>query len=103
MLAPGLQVLANFRRSITPLVGFNERRANVSITMLGNPKTIVLAAKIEGHNGDSNNQGPTQVTNRSDVSSFISAYRGGNPTAQWWRENLDIEATAVVSEAHHQP
>ena len=61
--------------------------------------------KIEGHSGQSNNQGPTQVTNRSDVSSFISGYRGRNPTEQWWRSNLNIEKylsyRAVVESIHH--
>ncbi|MDE0597441.1 MAG: lamin tail domain-containing protein, partial [Roseibacillus sp.] len=61
--------------------------------------------KIEGHNGDSNNQGASQVTNRSDVSAFISASRSGNPTAQWWRDNLDIENylsyRTIVEGIHH--
>lgn len=61
--------------------------------------------KIEGHSGDSNNQGPTQVSNRSDVSSFISAYRNGNPTAQWWRDNLDLDKyfsyRTIVEGIHH--
>ncbi|MGB0327066.1 MAG: lamin tail domain-containing protein [Akkermansiaceae bacterium] len=61
--------------------------------------------KIEGHSGDSNNQGPTQVSNRSDVSTFISAYRNGNPTAQWWRDNLDLKKyfsyRTIVEGIHH--
>lgn len=61
--------------------------------------------KIEGYSGKSNNQGPTQVTNRSDVSSFISAYRSGNPTASWWRRYLDIEKylsyRTIVEGIHH--
>ncbi|MDB4541869.1 lamin tail domain-containing protein [bacterium] len=61
--------------------------------------------KIEGHRGDSNNQGPTQVDNGSDVSSFISAYRNGTPTAQWWENNLDIEKylsyRTIVEGIHH--
>jgi hypothetical protein len=61
--------------------------------------------KIEGHSGRSNNQGPTQVTNNSDVSSFISGYRNGSPTAQWWRANLDIDKylsyRTVVEGIHH--
>jgi len=61
--------------------------------------------KIEGHNGSSNNQGPTQVDNRSDVSSFISAYRNGTPTAQWWEDNLDIDKylsyRTIVEGIHH--
>ena len=61
--------------------------------------------KIEGHSGSSNNQGPTQVTNRSDVSSFISGYRNRNPSADWWRENLDVEKylsyRTIVEGIHH--
>ncbi|MDG2126232.1 MAG: CotH kinase family protein, partial [Verrucomicrobiales bacterium] len=61
--------------------------------------------KIEGHSGSSNNQGPTQVSNRSDVSSFISGYRNGNPDETWWRENLDIEKylsyRTIVEGIHH--
>ena len=48
--------------------------------------------KIEGHNGDSNNQGPTQVSDSSDVSDFIEAYRTAPaPNSRWWRANLDID------------
>jgi len=61
--------------------------------------------KIEGHSGDSNNQGPTQVKNRSDVSAFISGYRSRNPSAQWWRDNLNVEKylsyRTVVEAIHH--
>ncbi len=45
MLAPGLQILTDFCGSITTLVGFNERRANVSIAVLGNPETVVFTAR----------------------------------------------------------
>jgi hypothetical protein len=61
--------------------------------------------KIEGHNGESNNQGPTQPDNRSDVNAFISAYRNGTPTAQWWRNNFEVENylsyRTVVEGIHH--
>ena len=61
--------------------------------------------KIEGHSGSSNNQGPTQVDNRSDVTAFINAYRNGTPTAQWWEDNLDIDKylsyRTVVEGIHH--
>ena len=61
--------------------------------------------KIEGHSGSSNNQGPTQVDNRSDVSSFISGYRNRTPTPQWWEDNLDIEKylsyRTIVEGIHH--
>ena len=61
--------------------------------------------KIEGHNGQSNNQGPTQVSDGSDVSAFISAYRNGTPTPQWWEDNLDIDKylsyRTIVEGIHH--
>ncbi|MGI9240261.1 MAG: lamin tail domain-containing protein [Verrucomicrobiales bacterium] len=61
--------------------------------------------KIEGHSGSSNNQGPTQVSDRSDVNAFISGYRNQNPSAQWWEQNLDIEKylsyRTVVEGIHH--
>lgn len=61
--------------------------------------------KIEGHSGSSNNQGSTQVDNRSDINSFISAYRNGTPTPQWWEDNLDIEKylsyRTIVEGIHH--
>ena len=61
--------------------------------------------KIEGHSGDSNNQGPTQVSDRSDVTSFISGYRNTSPSAQWWQDNLDIEKylsyRTIVEGIHH--
>ena len=61
--------------------------------------------KIEGHAGTSNNQGPTQVSNRSDVSAFIAGYRGRNPSAQWWEENLNVEKylsyRTIVEAIHH--
>ena len=61
--------------------------------------------KIEEYSGRSNNQGPTQVTDRSDVTSFISTYRNRNPSAQWWRANLNIEKyfsyRTVVEGIHH--
>ncbi|MGC6427541.1 MAG: lamin tail domain-containing protein [Akkermansiaceae bacterium] len=61
--------------------------------------------KIEGHSGDSNNQGPTQVSDRSDVTTFISGYRNTTPTAQWWRDNLDLDKyysyRTIVEGIHH--
>ncbi len=61
--------------------------------------------KIEGHNGDSNNQGPTQVSDGSDVRDFISGYRGRNPDAEWWQENLDLDRyysyRTIVDAIHH--
>ncbi|MGJ8696892.1 MAG: lamin tail domain-containing protein [Verrucomicrobiaceae bacterium] len=61
--------------------------------------------KIEGHSGDSNNQGPFSVSDRSDVTGFISGYRNNNPTAQWWRDNFNLESyysyRTIVEGIHH--
>lgn len=61
--------------------------------------------KIEGHSGSSNNQGPTQVSDRSDVSAFINGYRNGNPSEQWWRDHFDLESyfsyRTIVEGIHH--
>ncbi|MBI3417441.1 MAG: lamin tail domain-containing protein [Verrucomicrobia bacterium] len=40
--------------------------------------------------GDLQNQGATAVSDRSDLNSFMNAYRGGNLTDDWWRTNLDL-------------
>jgi len=61
--------------------------------------------KIEGHAGDSNNQGPYSVSDRSDVRAFISGYLNQTPTAQWWRDNFNLESyfsyRTVVEGIHH--
>ena len=61
--------------------------------------------KIEGHRGQSNNQGPTQPDNLSDVTAFISGYRNRSPSAQWWKDNLDVDNylsyRTVVEGIHH--
>jgi len=41
--------------------------------------------------GQSNNQGPTQPSDSSDLVSFVSGY-GSNPKEQWWRANFDLKA-----------
>ncbi len=53
--------------------------------------------------GQSNNQGPTQPSNNSDLSTFVSGY-SGNPTQSWWRSNLDLPgyyAFRAVTEVIH--
>ncbi|MCF7973185.1 MAG: lamin tail domain-containing protein [Phycisphaerae bacterium] len=45
--------------------------------------------KIEG-SGVLNNQGPTAVTNGSDLNRFMSQYR--NASEQWWRDNVNLES-----------
>ena len=61
--------------------------------------------KIERHVGSSNNQGPTQVSDGSDVAAFIDGYRNGNPTPEWWRAHLDLDRyysyRAIVEGVHH--
>ncbi|MBN2473869.1 MAG: lamin tail domain-containing protein [Pirellulales bacterium] len=48
--------------------------------------------KMEGGTGTLNNQGPTQPSNRSDLDAFMSAYESGAMTAQWWRDNFDLDS-----------
>jgi len=62
--------------------------------------------KIEGHNGELNNQGPTAVTDKSDLNAFKQGYYyDPNPTEQWWRDNVNLESyygyRAVVEGVHH--
>ncbi len=62
--------------------------------------------KIEGHNGELNNQGDTAVTDRSDLSAFKSGYyHDPNPSEHWWRGNVDLERyysyRCVVEGIHH--
>lgn len=62
--------------------------------------------KIEGHNGELNNQGPTGVTNGSDLNRFKQGYYyDPDPSEQWWRQNVDLDCyysyRAVVEGVHH--
>ncbi|MHC4641724.1 MAG: CotH kinase family protein, partial [Planctomycetota bacterium] len=62
--------------------------------------------KIEGHNGELNNQGPNSVTDKSDLNTFKQGYYyDPNPTEQWWRDNVNIESyygyRAVIEGVHH--
>jgi hypothetical protein len=62
--------------------------------------------KIEGHNGELNNQGPTGVSNGSDLNSFKQGYYNDpDPSEQWWRQNVELECyysyRAVVEGVHH--
>jgi hypothetical protein len=60
--------------------------------------------KIEDYVGTSNNQGPTQVSDGSDVRDFIRAYRR-SVDEQFWRDNLDLPQSfsyrSVVESIHH--
>ncbi len=53
--------------------------------------------------GESNNQGPTQPSDSSDLVSFVNGY-SGSPTESWWRSNLDLQGYygfRAISEAIH--
>ena len=46
--------------------------------------------KMEGGTGELNNQGPTQADDKSDLNAFLQ-YKSGNKTAQWWKDNFDLD------------
>ncbi len=61
--------------------------------------------KMEGGTGTSNNQGPTQVSDGSDLASFLNTYNTTTPTDQWWSTNLDLGeyySYRSIVEAIHQ-
>ena len=61
--------------------------------------------KMENGTGELNNQGPTSPADKSDLDSFMSAYRGPTLPESWWRENFDLERyysyQAIVQGIHH--
>ena len=60
--------------------------------------------KMEGGTGELNNQGPTAATDKSDLNSYLSRYKG-NPSESWWRQNMDLPRyysyRTVVEGIHH--
>jgi len=60
--------------------------------------------KMEGGTGELNNQGATAVSDKSDLNTFMSAYRG-NPTDAWWWANFDVARytsyQTIVQGIHH--
>jgi hypothetical protein len=60
--------------------------------------------KMDGGTGELNNQGPTAVSDRSDLTSFMTTYQG-SPTDAWWRTNLDLARyynyRTIVEAIHH--
>jgi len=60
--------------------------------------------KIENNSGDLNNQGPTHVTNGSDVRAFMNEY-GSRPSETWWDQNVNLAGyygyRCVVEGIHH--
>jgi hypothetical protein len=60
--------------------------------------------KIENNSGSLNNQGPTQVTNGSDLSTFMNRYNS-RPSEAWWDQNVNLAGyygyRCVVEGVHH--
>jgi len=60
--------------------------------------------KIEGYSGDLNNQGPTHVTDGSDLRAFMSGYNS-RPSEAWWDQNVNLAGyygyRCVVEGVHH--
>lgn len=58
-----------------------------------------------GNTGNKNNQGPTQVTDHSDVIAFCNAYQSYPSDRQWWERNTNLEAyynyRIVCDAVHH--
>lgn len=59
---------------------------------------------INGDTGNMNNQGPTQVTDHSDVEQFCADYHA-YPAPSWWEANTNVENyinyRAIVDATHH--
>jgi hypothetical protein len=60
---------------------------------------------MEGGTGYLNNQGPTGVTDKSDLNAFLNTYTTTTPTEDWWRANLDLSAyyayRTILEGIHH--
>jgi spore coat protein CotH len=60
--------------------------------------------KIESNSGDLNNQGPTQVTDGSDLRAFMNGYNS-RPSEAWWNVNVNLKGyygyRCVVEGVHH--
>ena len=60
--------------------------------------------KMEGGTGELNNQGSTAVTDKSDLNTYLSRYKG-NPSENWWRQNMDLPRyysyRTIVEGIHH--
>ncbi len=61
--------------------------------------------KMESGTGTLNNQGLTAATDTSDLNAFLNAYRAGNASAAWWRQNFDLDRyysyQSIVQGVHH--
>ena len=111
MLAPGLQILADSCRSITTLVGFNKCRANVSITVLGNPKTVVLAARgiLPDVHANPGHQFPgvrksfdvTNLCNHRQCKGILDAFVTGQGLNRWllaWRACQHFDLLTILDQ-----
>ncbi|MHC4751174.1 MAG: lamin tail domain-containing protein, partial [Planctomycetota bacterium] len=60
--------------------------------------------KMENYSGKLNNQGPTHVSNGSDLSAFMGWYRS-RPQESWWYDNVNLTGyygyRCVVEGVHH--
>ncbi len=60
--------------------------------------------KIENNSGSLNNQGPTHVTDGSDVRAFMNEYNS-RPSEAWWDQNVNLAGylgyRCVVEGIHH--
>ena len=61
---------------------------------------------VGGIGGESNNQGDyPEVDDSSDLISFKTTYQSGPQTAQWWRDNFNLESyysyRSIVEGIHH--
>ena len=61
--------------------------------------------KMEHGSGERNNQGAGAVTDRSDLASFIRAYKSGDVEDSWWRANFDLDRyysfRSILEAIHH--
>jgi len=57
-----------------------------------------------GSTGNKNNQGPTQVTDHSDVVGFCNAYQRHPSDRQWWQDNTNLDvyySYRIICDAVH--
>lgn len=61
--------------------------------------------KMENYRGEKNNQGRLAAADNSDLVAFLSTFRNGTPTMQWWRSNFDVDKyysyQAMAQAIHH--
>ncbi|HUF63696.1 MAG TPA: lamin tail domain-containing protein, partial [Verrucomicrobiales bacterium] len=69
---------------------FQEHPDGRFLDRLGLPDGNVY--KIEGGTGDKKNQGPSHPLDSSDWTSFLSNSQRANQSAEWWNENLNLDA-----------